>query len=181
MKLYFIVLFLITGLNLQAQDIPTKGKYNAEVIDLIRSGIFVCFPLFVQRNDGSVFRVLTSNNGLFDCYYSNMNNYPREFADTIGDILHFEFVGLKLDKCPKLKDDIIDNSLYKKLESKGIKKIINKYFDTYVNQNNHRHHVVKRKYLSAKDMLTVLCFMCDNAYIVSSNDDGFYVAQLLIE
>ena len=149
------------------------------VVDLIRSGIFVCFPLNVQKNDGSVFRILTSNYGLFDCYYGNRTDYPIEFADTVGNILNFEFVGLKLDKCSKLKEDVIDNSLYKKLVSRGAKKTIKKYFETFVDKQNDRHFKVKRKYLSMKATLTVLCFMCDNHYIITSDNDGFYVAHLL--
>ncbi len=179
MKLYFIKLFLILGLYLQAQEIPTKDKYNAVVVDLVRSGIFVCFPLYVQKNDGSVFRVLTSNYGLFHCYYSKRNDYPVEFADTVSDILNFEFVGLRFDKCPKLIKDSIDNSLYKQLEKKRIKKIIKKYFDLYVHQDNSKHFRVKKEYLSKREILTVLCFMCDNHFIITSDNDGYYTAALL--
>lgn len=179
MKLYCVSLFLITFLNIQAQEISTQHKYNTVVVDFIRSRVFVCFPLWVQDKNRSTFRVLTSNYGLFGCYYSKSLNYPVEFADTVEDILNFEFVGLQLDKCPKLKENAIDNSLYKKLENKGIKKTINKYFDTFGNENKDRFFKVKRKYLSSKSILTILCFMCDNYYVITSNGDGFYVAHLL--
>ena len=178
MKIYFINLFLIASMYLQAQEISTKSKYNDVVIDLIRSDIFVCFPIWVQKNDGSVFRALTSNYGLFSCYYSNRTDYPIEFADTVGDILNFEFVGLRLDKCPKLKENAIDNSLYKKLVNRGIKKTVEKYFSAFGSENKGRFFKVKRKYLSSKDIRTVLCFMCDNHYILTSDNDGFYTAHL---
>lgn len=179
MKLYFSCLFLVAYLYLPAQDIPTQGKYNAVVIDLTKSGVFVCFPLFVQKSDGSVFRALTSNYGLFQCYYSGRYDYSIEFADTVGDILNYEFVGLKLDKCPKLIKDSINNSLYKKFEKQGIKKIIKKYFDVYKHQDNSKHFRVKKEYLSKKEILTVLCFMCDNYFIITSDNDGYYTATLL--
>lgn len=159
MKLHLVNLFLITSLYLQAQEISTKSKYNDVVIDLIRSDIFVCFPIWVQKNDGSVFRALTSNYGLFSCYYSSRTDYPIEFADTVGYILNFESRGLKLDKCPKLKENAIDNSLYKKLVNRGIEKTIKKYFSTFVRENKDRFFIVKRKYLSSKDIRTILCFM----------------------
>ncbi len=181
MKIYFINLFLISSIYLQAQEISTKDNYNAVVVDLTRSSIFVCFPIWVQKKDGSVFRALTSNYGLFSCYYNNKTDYPIEFADTVGDILNFEFVGLKLDKCPKLKDNIIDNSLYKKLVDKGIKRTIKKYFDVVGNKNNDSNLKVKRKYLSMKSILTILCFMCDNNYIITSDNDGFYIANYWIK
>ena len=81
-------------------------------------------------------------------------------------------MGLILDKCPKLIKDSIDNSLYKKLEKKGIKKAIKKaikkYFDLYVDQDNRKHFRVKKEYLSKREILTVLCFMCDNYFIITS-------------
>lgn len=88
-------------------------------------------------------------------------------------------MGLILDKCPKLIKDSIDNSLYKKLEKKGIKKAIKKYFDLYVDQDNSKHFRVKKEYLSKRENLTVLCFMCDNYFITTSDNEGYYTAALL--
>ena len=178
MKLHFSILFLMAYLGLSAQEIRDKERYNSVVVDLVKSDLFVCFPLTVQRSDGTIFRVLTSNFGLFGCYY-NTNNYPLEFADTIGDILNFEFVGFNLEKCPKLADHAIDNSLYKKLGKQGIKKVLKKYFDTIITTENRIFFQIKKKYLSDKVNLTVLCFMCDNYYIISADNDGYYVAHHL--
>ncbi len=179
MKLSLSILFSITYLHLQAQEIPSKGIYDSVVVDFTRSSMFVCFPLWVQKNDGSVFRALTSNYGLSNCYYDSKTDYTSEFADTVKNILAFEFVGLKLDKCPSLKERAIDNTLYKKLVKLGVKKTIKKYFDIYVYLNNERNLKIKRKYLSKHETLTVLCFMCDNYYIITSDNDGNYVANLL--
>ena len=178
MKLYFSILFLFTYLHIQAQEI-TSSRYYAEIISLVRSDILVLFPLHVRKADGSVFRVLTSNHHLRNCYYSDSDmRFHPEFADTISNILYFGFTGFDLNKCPKLSERSIDNLVYKKLDKQGIDKVLKKYFvrSTY---NDIHYFTVKKVYLSKRSILTVLCFIADNNYLITSDNDGYYVANLI--
>ena len=66
-------------------------------------------------------------------------------------------------------------------EGEIAKRTIKKYFDVVGNKNNDSNLKVKRKYLSMKSILTILCFMCDNNYIITSDNDGFYIANYWIK
>ena len=175
-KIYFICLFLLTYSYNEAQETLNGSKYNAEIASLVRSDIFVCFPLNIKKSDGKIFKVLTSNYGLYDCFYSKMAYHP-EFADTIENILNFEFVGFDLNKCPKLIEGAIDIILYKKLANQGVKKVLKKYFDTLTFSN--KQFMVKKKYLPRRAIFTVLFFLSENNYILTSDNDGYYIARLL--
>ncbi len=67
--------------------------------------------------------------------------------------------------------------LYEKITKKGVKKVLKKYFDTLTFSN--KQFMVKKKYLSRRSIFTVLCFLSENNYIITSDNDGYYIARLL--
>lgn len=159
---------------LMAQQKRSKSYYNKWLVSLTGDGMFALFTLNIRKKDGSIFKIVTSNNGLYNHYYSS-SNYFIEFPKIIEGILERPF--LEESEFPLITDRKINNSLYNTISHQRIKKILKKYFFKPGDGKGSLRRV-KENYLSKPELLTVLALLSENNFIVTSDIEGYAIYKL---